>query len=317
MMSPMLVGLVGRAGAGKDTVAEVLVARHGFRRMAFADKLKEILSDAFDVPIEHFSDRGMKNVPHSNLCAGYISRKFSGKELVRWFESVFDDLAPVAPRVPFDIAASAIFHNILPDGAPVSPRVAAQLIGVEGFRAMLGDSVWVDYVMRQAHASIGHGVPVVISDVRFEDEFDAVCFPVNGVPGQMVGIRRPGGEEIHRHASEDQIGCLVARSGIVILNDGSIDSLRINADYLVTNRQKLRYRMEVARYREIIRTLASGVQAGMNMSQQEELFVQNLFGSGQMSRIGFLSDREKQWLDDIWARASNDETKRSSRPRAA
>lgn len=35
-----LVGLVGPAGAGKDTVAGLLVAHHGFAQVAFADKLR-------------------------------------------------------------------------------------------------------------------------------------------------------------------------------------------------------------------------------------------------------------------------------------
>lgn len=38
----MRVLLIGKAGAGKDTVAEYLVKCHGFRRYAFADKIKQI-----------------------------------------------------------------------------------------------------------------------------------------------------------------------------------------------------------------------------------------------------------------------------------
>ncbi|RPF49540.1 hypothetical protein EDD75_0357 [Thermodesulfitimonas autotrophica] len=39
--------LVGPAGSGKDTVADYLVERHGFRKYAFADKLKEIAAEMF------------------------------------------------------------------------------------------------------------------------------------------------------------------------------------------------------------------------------------------------------------------------------
>jgi len=42
----MIVGLVGAAGAGKDAVAEILVRRHEFVRIAFADALKTIAKDA-------------------------------------------------------------------------------------------------------------------------------------------------------------------------------------------------------------------------------------------------------------------------------
>ncbi len=41
----MIVGLGHQAQVGKDTAAGMLVARHGFRRLAFADILKEVLYD--------------------------------------------------------------------------------------------------------------------------------------------------------------------------------------------------------------------------------------------------------------------------------
>ncbi len=43
-----LIGLSGKSGAGKDTVADYLVARHGFVRFAVADDLKRAAKFAFD-----------------------------------------------------------------------------------------------------------------------------------------------------------------------------------------------------------------------------------------------------------------------------
>lgn|SRR5690606_11304893 len=39
----MLIGIGGKAGAGKSTVAEYLLAKHAFKIYAFADPLKEML----------------------------------------------------------------------------------------------------------------------------------------------------------------------------------------------------------------------------------------------------------------------------------
>ena len=39
----MIIGLTGYAQSGKDTVAKILVERYGFTRIAFADKIKEVL----------------------------------------------------------------------------------------------------------------------------------------------------------------------------------------------------------------------------------------------------------------------------------
>ncbi|OIQ59804.1 dephospho-CoA kinase [Moorella thermoacetica] len=52
---PVRFLLMGKAGAGKDTAAEYLVRRYGFRRYAFADKLKEIARDLW--PEEFASGR--------------------------------------------------------------------------------------------------------------------------------------------------------------------------------------------------------------------------------------------------------------------
>lgn len=41
----MIVGIAGYARAGKDSVAAVLVAERGFKRIAFADALKAVLAD--------------------------------------------------------------------------------------------------------------------------------------------------------------------------------------------------------------------------------------------------------------------------------
>lgn len=38
----MIYGLVGYAGTGKDTVGRLMVENHNFKRVAFADKLKEL-----------------------------------------------------------------------------------------------------------------------------------------------------------------------------------------------------------------------------------------------------------------------------------
>jgi 50S ribosomal subunit-associated GTPase HflX len=39
----MIIGLSGYAQVGKDTVANILVQHHGYKRVAFADKIRECL----------------------------------------------------------------------------------------------------------------------------------------------------------------------------------------------------------------------------------------------------------------------------------
>jgi hypothetical protein len=42
----MIIGLTGYAQSGKDTVANILVERYGYTRIAFADKIRELLYEA-------------------------------------------------------------------------------------------------------------------------------------------------------------------------------------------------------------------------------------------------------------------------------
>lgn len=47
----IIIGLAGKARAGKDTVADCLVKHHGFVKLAFADGIYDMLRAGFDVPI--------------------------------------------------------------------------------------------------------------------------------------------------------------------------------------------------------------------------------------------------------------------------
>ena len=46
----MIIGLTGYAQSGKDTVAKILVENYGFKRVAFADKIRELLYE-MDPPV--------------------------------------------------------------------------------------------------------------------------------------------------------------------------------------------------------------------------------------------------------------------------
>lgn len=47
MADPTIIGLTGAAGAGKSTAANILVTQYGFKQIAFADPLKDMLRVLF------------------------------------------------------------------------------------------------------------------------------------------------------------------------------------------------------------------------------------------------------------------------------
>lgn len=61
-MKKKLIGVAGKAGAGKDTFAKALCAHHGYARTAFAYPLKRAMSELFLVSMKRFNDRRTKEV---------------------------------------------------------------------------------------------------------------------------------------------------------------------------------------------------------------------------------------------------------------
>jgi hypothetical protein len=56
----ILVGITGKAGAGKDTIADYLVREHGFTKLSFAGPLKAMLAAA---GMPEPADRAVKELP--------------------------------------------------------------------------------------------------------------------------------------------------------------------------------------------------------------------------------------------------------------
>jgi hypothetical protein len=56
-----IIGLVGKKGAGKDASASVLVSKCGFRPLAFADPLREVVQKLFFLSPEHLDGPGKES----------------------------------------------------------------------------------------------------------------------------------------------------------------------------------------------------------------------------------------------------------------
>jgi len=86
-----IVGIAGRAGAGKDTAADYLVKRFAFKRFAFADAIRDGIKAIFGLTDAELNDRILKEkeIPWIGRSPRYLAQRL-GTEFGR--NQVQDDI---------------------------------------------------------------------------------------------------------------------------------------------------------------------------------------------------------------------------------
>lgn len=130
MRLPTLLCIAGRAGVGKDTVADYLVKHHGYVKYRFADPLKKLLNERFGWTPEQWDDRSWKEAP----------QRHCGSRSTAYYP--FEDF---------------------------SPRSWAQWLGTEVGRTIGGKDVWVNAMWRD-YQERHPGQRMVVCDARFDNE---------------------------------------------------------------------------------------------------------------------------------------------------
>jgi hypothetical protein len=171
---PHIIGLVGRACAGKDTVAGMM---DGYERIAFADPVRAACVAVFDAPLSDFVDRGAKERvdPRWGISPREMMQRI-GTDCVRnrigddhWIDHMRhrmkSDVSYVVTDVRFLDEArflkskgAALVRVIRPSTAPASPEdhvSETEGIGIECDHCILNDSTTdalrraVDEMMRR------------------------------------------------------------------------------------------------------------------------------------------------------------------------
>jgi hypothetical protein len=99
-------------------------------------------------------------------------------------------------------------------------RGLLQRFGTEVGREMFGEDFWVDYALN----SIVDGTKVVIADVRYPNEADAI----KALGGKVYRVERDGVGPANEHASENALEGYEFDGSI--RNDGTIDGLYYNIE---------------------------------------------------------------------------------------
>ncbi len=198
-MASLIVGVSGRKRHGKDTFADRLISEHGFTRVAFADPLKLTLRDLNPWVRVEQDEMGLLKLSH--LPSGISLR-----------------LDEIVMMVGWETAKSL--------------REVRRLMQAHGvaIREHVNPDVWVEAALAKAEEIPG---PVVITDVRFPNEAEALSAYAEMSAGALVRIERPGMPDGDLHVSE------TALDGYgfpyVIVNDGTVEDLHAKADDFVRN----------------------------------------------------------------------------------
>lgn len=184
----MILGLSGYARVGKDEAAKALVA-HGWKRVAFADKLREFLYRMDPIVI-----------PRNQEAFG----PYNGAESLRI----------IIDRVGWD------GYKQTPYGPHI--REYLQRLGTECGRELIDDSIWIDAALGRKRGSVHTLLAeqhIVVTDVRFPNEAEAI----RERGGIIVRIERPCIGPANDHPSERALDDW--EWDFLVHNDGTVEEL--------------------------------------------------------------------------------------------
>jgi hypothetical protein len=105
----MIIGITGKAGAGKDTVGKFIESQYGFVRRAFATPIKQMLAviDIHEPPREH------KELPLEGW--GFSYRRAAQLLGTEWGRALHDEIWINAMSFQIDKDAMARQHTVITD----------------------------------------------------------------------------------------------------------------------------------------------------------------------------------------------------------
>lgn len=160
-----IIALSGYARSGKDEAAKVLVEEFGFTRVAFADKLREVLYALNPiVDTEWHPTAAPKKAGHWYVQDVIDQYGWGGYKETRF-----------GPEI----------------------RRLLQRLGTEAGRQTLWDTIWIDAAL----TGFGEDARLVVTDCRFPNEAQAV----KERGGKVWRVRRKGIGPANAHASETSL----------------------------------------------------------------------------------------------------------------
>jgi hypothetical protein len=204
----MILGISGRARAGKDTLAELFIKEYGFKKVSFADSLKEICSLAFNIKLTDFYDDTIKD------------KKWEAS--VDLTEDIANALLSLIEErgISINKEQRCVFIEEATKLSFTSPRDLLQRVGTDLCRKTIDDQIWINIFINKISKAEGF---YISADVRFKNEREAIA----KLGGKNLLILRPDLPEITLNSHESEIlGCDPYMIDVTIINDSTINILK-------------------------------------------------------------------------------------------
>lgn len=191
-----IVMLVGQAGSGKDTIADMLIEEHAGAKLSLANPIK-----AFARQIFWFSNDQLWGPSQSRNAEDrrWNDREFRAECTLR-FENSYHQWATGLQSGSSEALRHWYYSHVMSKSV-LTPRHVLQTLGTEWGREQSKD-IWIDYALQKADQLLDGGDSlVVIPDGRFRNE----ALKVLRKGGILIKIVNPEGPTISStHQSESE-----------------------------------------------------------------------------------------------------------------
>ena len=183
-----IIGLSGFARSGKDSVGKILTTKYGYKRLAFADALRESLYNLNPLIPTHYSADILASEDTKPAVETHVKR----------LQEIVDEIGWDEAKVKY-----------------IEIRELLQRLGTESGREIHGQNCWTEIVRRKIESEPNQDF--VICDVRFTNELTEI----ESWGGQVYKVIRPNTVSVNSHVSDKDL------EGVdyVINNKGTLEDL--------------------------------------------------------------------------------------------
>lgn len=181
-----IIGISGRKFSGKDTVSNIFVKREGFKKVAFADPLKELIQRVFHIEHKYLHDDKLKEADLPE----YVTIDYSHLDEIRSIvENEWGFVISRDQREGMERFFGEEFRTA---------RTLMQAVGTDMLRNYVRDDIFIVLFFSRIKEL---SCDIVVSDVRLKNERDAL----KNAGASLMLIKRDIDNK-DQHISENDLG---------------------------------------------------------------------------------------------------------------